>query len=223
MAATRVSRRRRLIGLSVVGTLCGAFASAVTAFTDGFDAGLAAWTPIEPSRWEIRQDDGNPYAALIQPGELRPGVRRPAEYALVSGRRWRDVTITVRARSLRPSTLVGRDVVVVFGHRDDTHFYYAHLSNDSNGSTHNVIMRVDGDRRRTIQVEPKPEPRLTDGWHTIRVRHLADGAIAVWMDDLEQPLMTAVDTTYPDGAVGIGSFDDTAAFDDVEVTGESAD
>jgi len=34
--------------------------------------------------------------------------------------------------------------------------------------------------------------------------------------------MTANDASYPSGAVGLGSFDDIAEFDDVEVRGERA-
>lgn len=34
----------------------------------------------------------------------------------------------------------------------------------------------------------------------------------LWMDDLEKPLMTARDTTYPSGRLGVGTFDDRAEF-----------
>jgi len=208
---------------------CPRAAERVT-FEDSFDGDLARWTPLHADNWEIRhaEVDGHKTStvAITTAPPLRPGVRRPAETLLVRDHVWRDVTIDLRARSLRPSTLVGRDVVVIFGYVDDLHFYYTHLSNDSNGSTHNVIMKVNGDdpdpakQRVTIHAEKKPEPRLSDGWHPIRVEHRADGAIRVFMDDMDKPLMTAQDTTYPAGLVGIASFDDTAEFDDVKIVGE---
>lgn len=202
--------------------VCGLLLTAASAetFTDDFSAGTDRWQPLNAKDWEVRQDGDNPYLALIKVPPLRPGVRRPAEYALVKDKRWQDVTLNLRLMSLRPKTLNGRDCVVIFGWRDDTHFYYAHISNDSNGTVHNVLMKVDGDQRGAIQVEKKPEPRLKkDGWHNVKLLHQADGTIKLWVDDLDQPLMTAKDTSYPDGAVGVGSFDDTAAFDDVKVEG----
>ncbi len=207
----------------------GLSAAEQVTFSDRFDGDLSRWQPLHAENWELRfvREDGldNHILALRNAPPLRPGVRRPAETLLVRDRRFSDVTIDVRARSLRPSTVVGRDVVVIFGYVDDLHFYYTHLSNDSNGSTHNVIMKVNGDdpdpakQRVTIHREKKPKPLLTDGWHPIRVEHHADGAIRVFMDDLTTPLMTAQDTSYPAGQIGLASFDDTAEFDDFEAVG----
>jgi hypothetical protein len=206
-------------GLTVALALCQPALSAEP-FQDSFDAGLDRWQRLNPGNWEVQRDGDNPCLALVKSPALRPGVRRPAEYALVKDRAWRDVTIDLRVKSLRPSTLKGRDCVVIFGFQDDTHFYYVHLSNDANGSNHNVVMKVDGDQRTMLQTPLKPQPRLSDGWHKVRVKHLANGEITVWMDDLDKPLMQAKDTRYPQGAVGVGSFDDTAAFDDVKVVAE---
>jgi hypothetical protein len=100
------------------------------------------------------------------------------------------------------------------------HYYYAHLSSNSDDTFHNIIMKVTGTERETIDRETLPEARLTDDWHTIRVEHETSGAIRVYVDDLEIPLMTAQDTTYPAGSVGFGSFDDRALFDDVVVSGQ---
>ena len=117
-------------------------------FTDDFSHGADRWQPLHAENWAIKQDGDNPYLALIKVPPLRPGVRRPAEYTLVKDLRWRDETITCRLMSLRPHGYTGRDCVVIFGWRDDTHFYYAHICNDSNGTVHNVIMKVDGDKLR---------------------------------------------------------------------------
>ena len=43
-------------------------------------------------------------------------------------------------------------------------------------------------------------------------QHLENGAITVWVNEMEQPLMTAQDRTYPPGRIGFGAFDDRAAF-----------
>ena len=48
------------------------------------------------------------------------------------------------------------------------------------------------------------------------------GEIAVYFDDMDRPVMTAIDKTFAWGQVGIGSFDDTGNFDDVRVYGVKA-
>jgi hypothetical protein len=108
-----------------------------------------------------------------------------------------------------------RDVCIFFGYQDDTRFYYAHICSSSDDRAHNVIMRVDGDERTRINIESLPEPLLKDGWQTVSVQHMESGEIKVWVDG--QLNMTAQDTTYPSGRVGLGSFDDTAMFDDFSI------
>lgn len=188
-------------------------------FIDSFSTGLTAWQMLTPASWHIRDEEGAAVLVLRKPGEQRPPVRRPSEYALLRGKTWQDVTVTARVRTLRPAKVKGRDVCILFGVQDETHFYYTHLSNDSNGKTHNVIMKVKGNKRFPIMREKRPEARLTGAWHTARIFHGKNGTIKVWLDDMETPLMTAVDTDYPSGAIGLGAFDDPAEFDDVQVSG----
>ncbi len=153
---------------------------------------------------------------ITEPAPTTLPVRRPTTYGLVPGT-WQNFEISVEAKSLRSNEVVGRDICILFGYQDDTHFYYAHISNDANGKTHNIIMRVDGDSRTTIHQPQKPEPRLIGEWHTIHVTYASDGTIKVFVDDMKQPLMTATDSKYASGRIAVGTFDDTAEFRKVTV------
>lgn len=171
---------------------------------------------LNAGSWKTGEVLGRRSLILDVPGKQRPPVRRPGEFALLKG----DAPVeefTVVAASLMPEKIKNRDVCLLFGYRDDTHFYYAHISANSDGKVHNVIMRVEGDRRTRINREPRPEPRLSKGWKTIRIRHLSSGEIQVFVDNMETPNMTANDTTYPPGRIGFGSFDDRAAFAMLEI------
>ena len=185
-----------------------------------FSEGMGALVPLEATHWEVKGTGDEAILALIQKGEQRGGVRRPTEFVLTEGRSWANYEVRVRVQSKMPDSVKGRDVVVIFGYKDFDHFYYAHLCWESNNKTHNIIMKVHGDARTVIMNENLPEARLSAGWHDVRVTHATDGTIRVYMDDLETPLMTAEDPDYPAGAVGFGSFDDVAEFDDFVVTGE---
>jgi hypothetical protein len=45
------------------------------------------------------------------------------------------------------------------------------------------------------------------------------GEIRAYLDDMTAPILTARDRTFVHGWVGIGSFDDTGRFDDLELRG----
>ncbi|MFM7921760.1 MAG: hypothetical protein ACKPJJ_16180, partial [Planctomycetaceae bacterium] len=71
---------------------------------------------------------------------------------------------------------------------------------------------------KKISVRTTPGTPWTDGWHHARIeRNAQTGEINVWFDDLKTPVMTAVDTTFAQGRLGFGSFDDIGNFDDIRI------
>jgi hypothetical protein len=180
-----------------------------------FQGEWAGWEPLAPGHWEITQTNNRPVLRLVENAAQRPPVRRPGMYILSPDGAVSNVVITSKVLTLRPPEVKRRDVCILFGYQDDTHFYYAHVCSSSDDLVHNVIMRVDGDKRTRINIESLPEPLLKDGWQTVSVQHMESGEIRVSVDG--QLNMTAQDTTYPAGRVGLGSFDDTAMFDDFSI------
>lgn len=192
-------------------------------FRTDFSGGLDPLQESPTGTWEIQMEDGNAVAALVEAGTQPGGVRRPTGYLLLPQFDWSNVSISMRAKTLEPASIINRDIVVIFGYVDPTHFYYTHISSNSDDKVHNIIMKVSGDTRSTIHQETLPEARITDDWHDIRVTHDSSGAIAVYVDDMDAPLMTAQDTDYTAGVIGIGSFDDRALFDDLVVSGDATE
>jgi hypothetical protein len=186
--------------------------------------GAQNWAPITPTKWTFTGTE----AILHEPGQARPGPRRPFEYAvLTKGPAFGSVQIDGRVRIDTPVTINNRDVIVVFGHRSDTEFYYAHLSQDNTIYPHNGIFVVNNADR--VRIEDQwighlgAPPAITDtDYHRVRVRHCAGtGEIAVYMDGSKFPLMTAVDRTFGSGRVGFGSFDNAGRLRNLEVEGEA--
>lgn len=168
-------------------------------------------TLLDSSHWKTGEVLGFDALILDVLGEQRPPVRRPGEFALVKDAG--EVSdFSVVAASLMPDEIVNRDVCLIFGYMDDTHFYYAHISSNLDNKVHNVIMRVNGDSRERINLETGPEARLSNEWKKIRIEHLETGEIKVFVGDMEVPNMTAQDETYPPGQIGFGTFDDRVAF-----------
>jgi hypothetical protein len=185
----------------------------------------AAWSPVTPAKWAFTGEE----AILAEAGTARPGPRRPFEYAiLTAGPAFESVELRGSVRLDEPVELTNRDVIVVFGYRSDTAFYYAHLCTDNTIYPHNGIFKVDNADRERIDEQwtgsQGPAPAVADEkWHKVRVTHAGEtGAMAVYMDGSPEPLMTAQDTTFGSGRVGFGSFDNRGRLRDLTVTGTPA-
>lgn len=187
-------------------------------FSDNFESGrLDAWQFPFSEDWVVLFENGNQFLHMIRARDPRV-PRRPMQFALQRNLRVGSFSFHARVRRL------GKSLIVVFGYTDTLHFYYAHLSEDR-GSTqpvHNGIFKVDGGPRVRIAGLDAP-PALPDGgWHRVHiVRDAVTGKITVWSDVSLDPLFTVTDRAFVCGKIGIGSFDETADFDDVEI--ESSD
>ncbi|SNY54713.1 Glucose/arabinose dehydrogenase, beta-propeller fold [Paractinoplanes atraurantiacus] len=189
-------------------------------------AGAANWAPVTPSKWRFE----NGQVILAEAGEARPGPRRPFEYAvLTKGPAFSSVEITAQVRLDEPVEITNRDVIIVFGYKSDTEFYYAHLSTDNTIYPHNGIFKVNNADRERIDYQWNgrsrgANPAIVDtAWHNVRLKHIpSTGEIAVYVDGNCDPLMTARDTTFSSGRVGFGSFDNIGRTRDFKVTGTPA-
>ena len=129
-----------------------------------------------------------------------------------------DTVISFEVRSTR-DTGNHRDCCVFFNYRDPEHFYYVHLGARPDPNS-GQIMIVDGAPRRPLTQNTRRVP-WDDGWHHVKLeRDTASGRIAVYFDDMAQPLMEATDRTFTAGRIGIGSFDDMNDFTNVKVYGK---
>ncbi|GAA2581861.1 hypothetical protein GCM10010435_69220 [Winogradskya consettensis] len=184
------------------------------------------WAPVTPSKWQFTGHE----AILAEAGTERPGPRRPFEYAIQTGGPvLSSVEVKADVRLDEEVEIVNRDIIIVFGWRSDTEFYYAHLSTDNTIYPHNGIFKVNNADRERIDFQWNGRSRganpaiIDKNWHDVRVKHLpATGEIAVYVDGSKDPLMTAHDTTFTSGRVGFGSFDNIGRTRDFQVTGTPA-
>ncbi|QKG21845.1 PQQ-dependent sugar dehydrogenase [Actinomadura verrucosospora] len=184
--------------------------------------GADNWAPVTPSKWRFPGNE----VVLAEEGSQRPGPRRPFEYAVLkSGPVLGSSRIDAQVRLDTPVDIINRDVIIVFGYQDDTHFYYTHLSTDNSIYPHNGIFVVNGADRLRIDQQWNANrshgapPTITDAnWHRVRVSHCAGtGEIAVYVDGSTRPAMTALDKTFTSGRVGFGSFDNIGRLRDLTV------
>ncbi len=190
-------------------------------FTEDFEDGKAdGWEPTDPKAWRIAKDgDSTVYEQFQRRSNFKPPVRSPYNRALRKDVYVGSFVLDVRLKSTIPD-YPHRDLCLFFGYQDDAHLHYVHLGKRADDHANQVFI-VNDKPRTKISTKTSEGTDWTDDWHHARiVRDVKSGSIEVFFDDMEQPVMTAKDTTFTWGRVGIGSFDDTGRFDDVTLWGE---
>ena len=121
--------------------------------------------------------------------------------------------LTFRVKSTK-DTGGHRDCCVFFNYQDDQHFYYVHLGARPDPHSGQIMIVKEAPRLAlTKNVRKTP---WDDDWHTVKlVRNVDSGDIKIFFDDMERPHMQVRDKTFTKGRIGLGSFDDLNAFDDV--------
>lgn len=188
-------------------------------FEDGTAKG---WQPNNPDHWRIVKHEGSLVYELAAPGE-QGKVRAPTSWSVIAGCDVTSFVFTGRLKCYAEASNPHRDLCIFFGYQDSTHFYYVHFSAASD-EAHNIIGLVNGTDRVKVNLEPvgKSVFRLLDSeWHAFKITcDAGSGKIQAFLDDMENAILTAVDTTFDHGLVGVGSFDDTGCFDDLILRGE---
>ncbi len=185
-------------------------------FEEDFQKGRSRWETTDDASWEILQKDGNSTFGLNKRiSNYQPKVRSPHNIALIKDLSAGDVQISFRVRSTQ-DTGNHRDCCVFFGYQDKEHFYYVHLGAKPDPAS-GQIMIVNGEPRRPLTQNQNTIP-WDDKWHRVKViRRVSSGSIEVYFDDMDHPIMEAIDKTFGAGRIGIGSFDDQNEFDDIRI------
>ncbi|MFK7767924.1 MAG: hypothetical protein AB8B55_11940 [Mariniblastus sp.] len=154
--------------------------------------------------------------------EYKPPFRSPFHMALLKEKTVTDFQLDVRVHSTHKD-YPHRDACLFFGYQNPSQFYYVHLG--KKGDDHaNQIFIVNKAARTKISLTTTVGTPWTDNWHNVRItRNIESGDIKVYFDDMDTAAMTANDKTFTWGQVGMGTFDDTADFDDFKLTGKLVD
>lgn len=188
-------------------------------FEDEFENGADRWEPTDAKAWKVSEVDGNHvYSQFEKRSKYNPPYRSPYNISLVRDVSVGDFVLTAKVRSTHPD-YGHRDVCLFFGYQDPAHFHYVHLGKKADDHA-NQIFIVNEAPRTKISLTSTDGTNWDDEWHNVKiVRTVKDGKIEIYFDDMKNPVMTAKDTTFQWGRVGVGSFDDTSDWDDIVLRG----
>lgn len=174
------------------------------------------WFKTDPSAWELGNSNGNNYLALIKQSDYEPPYRSPHNIALIDTLVVEDFILELRAQSTK-EPYNHLDLCVFFGYQDPSHFYYVHLGAEADPNAHSIFI-VNDSIRTSIAIERTKSLEWGTTWHDVKiVRNTRNGLIKVYFDDMEKPIMKAIDKHFINGKIGVGSFDDTGNFDEIKI------
>jgi hypothetical protein len=175
------------------------------------------WQFKDPLSWRFVEQEGQRVLSqFLKDSQYRPPHRSPLHMALWKDDSFGDFQFDCWLKSTH-AEYGHRDVCLFFGYQAPDQFYYVHLASEMDDRANQIFLVNRSDRVKISETTSKGT-RWDDRWHHVRItREVASGKIAVYFDDLEQPVMTATDTTLGAGQFGVGSFDDTADFRRIEI------
>jgi hypothetical protein len=188
-------------------------------FHDDFSGpDTARWEPSDPKAWKLVDQNRNKVFNQFAQSKVETPVRSPFNRCVLKDLIVGDFVLDVKLQSTARD-YPHRSLCLFFGYQNPAHMYYVHFGQKTDDHANQVFI-VNNEPRKKISTKTTDGTPWDNEWHHARiVRKVASGEIAVFFDDMEKPVMTAVDKTFTWGQVGIGSFDDTGNFDDVRVYG----
>ena len=184
----------------------------------GRESSIQDFAFSDPSAWRYRQGgQEQPALELFRQSQYEPPHRSPLSIALVDGQKFGtfvvDMTVQQTGREYGH-----RDLCLFFGFQDPSHFYYTHISTQTDDHAHNIF-RVNGAPRIKISTSTTSGHDWGEKqWHHVRIqRDVETGSIKVFVNDMAQPIMTASDRTFGHGWIGWGSFDDTGMVSNIRI------
>jgi hypothetical protein len=218
-----------MLGMAVYAAEASA-AELPVVYQDDFESGMDHWQPFgdleqEPpfAVAEVKGADGEPTKVLRALGtsKYEPPFRSPPNVALLKDASVGDFEITAKVQSTNVNAGPHRDMCIIWGYQDPSHFYYVHFGAAADPNACQIFI-VNDAARTPITVKTAKGTPWTEGWHDVKVkRHANDGTIEVFFDDMDEPFMTAKDTNFKAGRVGLGTFDDNGNWDDFVLRGET--
>jgi hypothetical protein len=189
--------------------------------SEDFEKGADRWEVTDGNAWKLVRTPKGSFFSQFQQSKYTPPYRSPLNIALLKDVVVGDFVLTARVQSTARD-YPHRDMCLFFGYQDSSHFYYVHLGQRADDHA-NQIFIVNKAARSKISTRSTEGTRWDNEWHTARiVRRVRDGTIEVYFDDMKVPVMTATDRTFAAGRIGLGSFDDTGNWDDIQLWGLKA-
>ena len=177
-----------------------------------FDNGLLpfGWIPLTESRWSVVNESGD-NALFLNTSAYDPlsGLRLGEH--ITSPESYSDFSLSAEVKSNESAGNANVDYALVFGFQDGENYYYMLFYRTMSNAQ---LFLVDEGVRQEIATVTE-SLLIDDEYHDVEVQRTGD-AIEVRFDNTV--VLQIVDSTFLAGKVGLGSYNDSAYFDNIRIT-----
>ena len=169
------------------------------------------WIPLTELRWSVVADNGN-NALFLNTTEYNPLIGNRLGEHIISPDSYSDFTLTVEAKTNESASNGNADYALVFGFEDGKNYYYMLFNRTMSNAQ--LFLVDEGVRQELATVTQSL--LIDEEYHDVEVRRIGD-TIEVKFDNTV--VLQTVDSTFLTGKIGLGSYNDSAYFDNIRITG----
>ncbi|MBD3376642.1 hypothetical protein GF406_16525 [candidate division KSB1 bacterium] len=182
----------------------------ISPFSDDFNQPLdTRWQPMHPSRWKI-ENTSNPRLLLEMPQDVAQEGKRLAEIILVADSQFSspDFTFSCQAQSLEDLALDPyADYAIVYGYLDSLNYTYIQYH------TYDIVISEIKNGERVVEEKISAQNEIE---HPNQIKiQLDKDQLHIYFAEHLIYSTERVGSTY--GKIGLGSFNDRVAFDNIEL------
>lgn len=172
---------------------------------------VANWESNNNQYFAVKEIDGDK-RYIITNAQSSSSGNKLRVYSLVKDKIYEDFTMSLKVKS--PENLLenpGADFAIVFGYKDDDNYYYMMFNSNSSW---NLLHKINAGQRSDISMASSA--LITDNnYHHIELSRKGH-QITVKRDNVI--VLNISDSNVGKGRIGIGSLNDIAYFDDIEIS-----
>lgn len=169
----------------------------------------------QPDKWILSEGKEGTALEFTGISDYQPPFRSPHTIGLISDMNFG--SFTLEADFLQTGKEYGhRDMCIIFGFQDPSHFYYSHIASKMDDNAHQIMIVNNAPRTKISSFTTQGVEWGDKVWHKIKVeRNIETGSIKIFFDGTL--IEEANDKTFGKGYIGFGSFDDSGKIDNVKI------
>lgn len=169
----------------------------------------------QPDKWILSEGKSGKALEFTGISDYQPPHRSPHTIGLISDMKFG--SFVMEADFLQTGREYGhRDMCIIFGFQDPSHFYYSHIASKMDDNAHQIMLVNDAPRKKISSFTTQGIEWGDKIWHKVKVeRNVELASIKIYFDG--NLIQEARDTTFRDGYIGFGSFDDSGKVDNITI------
>jgi hypothetical protein len=181
------------------------------------DTALKDFRFSSPASWKITNVKGNRFLECTGQSQYDPGFPSPAIIGIIHGHILGEFILEAELMMTQPEQ-EDRDLCILYSVKDPSHYYYIQFASLANDSAHGIFLVKNAIRYRVSDWQSEGIIWGNQKWHKVRVvRNIVNRSVAVYFDNMKNPVMTSKDPELVMGYLGFGSFNDAGCIDNIKI------